>query len=221
MKIANLTRGVRTIIVALLFALGTSATTLTAHSAAHPSTEAAAIASEPCQSPQASNTIKQSIDVDSALSEIARSTNFGLPERFANHVRGSTSFHSTTTHYEDGTRSIFILGYGLADSVGVVNTYDSGGALMHVSALRAEAIDQSVSITDRYATVMPRSGVCKNWDRTCQKSKIRNCPNGWCGTLLWNPAAAAICAINTCGISLGSCCLDYIAPGDDLGNLHD
>ena len=122
--------------------------------------------------------------ISTSLSEIARSTNFGLPERFANHVRGSTSFHSTTTHYEDGTRSIFILGYGLAHSVGVVNTYDSGGALMHVSALRAEAIDQSVSITDRYATVMPRSGVCKNWDRTCQESKIRNCPNGWCGTLL-------------------------------------
>lgn len=221
MKIGNSTHGVRTIIVALLFALGTSTTTLTAHSAARPSTEAAAIASESCQPPQASNTIQQPIGIDSALSEIARSTSFGLPERFANHMRGSASFHSTTTHYEDGTRSVLILGYGLTDSVGVVNTYDTAGALVHVSALRAEAIEQSVNITDRYATIMPRSGVCKNWDRACQESKIRNFPNGWCGTLLWNPAAAAICAINTCGISLGSCCLDYIAPGDDLGNQHD
>ncbi len=164
----------------------------------------------------------QELDLDKELaSEIGATREAGIPEHFAAYIEQADTQRGLVVEFSDGTTTHFVQGFSDHDSVGISRKFAPTGELVATMASKAKQVQGKVELTQLHQSPTLESTGCKEWDRACQREKLKGCAVGGCTALIWNPAAAAICALNLCGINLGSCCTKYISPGDDLGGLHD
>lgn len=175
---------------------------------------------ESCQAPGIQET-SPLIDETQVLAELESIKEAEVPAEYIESALGFENHAGGVSDLSDGTTMRFVSGYDEEKATTIARVFDSTGNLISVKAIEAENDGGATNVLNQFENPSLEASPCKQYNNECVKKGVRECPSGKCSFLFWNPTLTASCLISSCGISVHSCCTQWIAPGDDLSNMHD
>lgn len=173
-----------------------------------------------CQSPDIRKTAPLQ-DEAQALAELKSIKEEEIPAEYLESALGFENYAGGVSDLSDGTTMRFVSGYDEEKATTIVRIFDSAGNLISAKAIEAENDEGTINVVKQFQNPSLEASPCKQYNSECLKNAANQCPSGKCAFLFWNPVLTAGCLITSCGISVHSCCTQWIAPGDDLSNMHD